>query len=122
MGRSPSEDPCQKLKYSMLTMVYDDKRVGCLLKWQKLHRAESATLTKTHPGRLFDIPTPNPAWPPPAKRSFKAALKNHKNLKGLLSYNLNEFDPVNRGKVVKSTMNTIMCRNYSPFGGFGHVV
>lgn len=64
-----------KLKYNTLAMVYHDKRVERLLKWQKLHLMDCATLTKTHPGRLFHRSSPNPSWPPSAQRSFMAALK-----------------------------------------------
>lgn len=64
-----------KLKFNMLAMTYHNKRVERLLKWQKLHLMDCATLTKTHPGRLFHMAAPNPSWPPSAQRSFMAAQK-----------------------------------------------
>lgn len=87
-----------KLKYSLLAMVYHDKRLERLLKWQKLHLMECATLTKTHPGRLFHLTEPNPSWPASAQRSFVAAQQIDNYLSGYLTYLMNADVRIHQGQ------------------------
>ena len=79
-----------KLRYNMLALMPHENHVEGMIKRQKLHLMDCATLTQTHPGRLFHMSAPNPSWPTSAQRSFRAALKIDKYVQRYLIYLMNE--------------------------------
>ena len=79
-----------KMKYNMLLLSYRGQDIQSLIRLQRLHLLDCATLTKTHPGRLCNMSAPNPTWPPSAQRSFKVVLKIDKYLKRFFTYHMNE--------------------------------
>ena len=78
-----------KMKYNILLLSYRRASIQHLIRQQRLHLMDCATLTNTHPGRLCHMSAPNPTWPPSAQRSFNAAMKIDIYLKGFFTDRMN---------------------------------
>ena len=79
-----------EIKYNLLALGYREPRIQRLIQLHERHLMDCAAKLKTHLSLLDNMSTANPAWPASAQRSFRAALKIDKYLKGFFNHNMIE--------------------------------
>jgi len=87
-----------KMRQNLLALGCREPRIQRLIQLHELHLMDCAAKTKTHPGLLGNMSTTNSAWPASAQRSFRAALKIDKYLKGFFNHNMIEDVRIHRGQ------------------------
>ncbi len=79
-----------EIKYNLLAFGYREPRIQRLIQLHERHLMDCAAKLKTRLSLLDNMSTTNPAWPASAQRSFRAALKIDKYLKGFFNHNMIE--------------------------------
>ena len=79
-----------EIKYNLLALGYREPRIQRLIQLHDRHLMDCAAKLKTHLSVMDSMSTANPAWPASAQRSFRAALKIDKYLKGFFNHNMIE--------------------------------
>jgi hypothetical protein len=86
------------IKHDLLALGCREPRIQRLIQLHEHHLMYCASKTKTHPCLLGNMSTANPAWPASAQRSFRAALKIDKHLKGFFNHNMIEDLRIHHGQ------------------------
>ncbi len=87
-----------KVKLNLLALGDCEPRIQRLIQLHELHLMDCAAKLKTHPALLSAMSTANSAWPASAQRSFRAALKIDKYLKGFFNHNMIEDVRIHHGQ------------------------